>query len=742
MSRFYLSAGLCLALLVSTARVSLGERPFPAEADRILFLGDSITHAGHYISIIEKELRLKYSSDVPELINLGLPSETCSGLSEPDHPFPRPDVRERVKRALKKVSPDVVVICYGMNDGIYYPFSEERFEKYKEGLRYTFEQVQGTGARVILMTPPAFDPLPLKKQGKLLPDGAEKYAWFSIYENYDDVLKQYSAWVMTLKNEVDLVIDLHTPVNDYVRAKRQQDSEFTMSPDGVHVNEEGHEVLAKTILKAWQIEPSGIEDPAVESLIHRRQMLLHASWVSEVGHKRPGVKAGLPLEEAIASAREMESEIEDRMVRLRPLMDQSEGKIHHLYYPASKVENELSLAADYYLWVPPGVEKLRGVIVHQHGCGDGASKGGATAANDLHWRELARKWDCALLGTSYEARQGTECRAWCDPRRGSAQRFLQALEDFATETGHAELSQVPWCLWGHSGGGFWASIMQGLYPERIVGIFLQSGQAFSRWTTGEIPMLVVPESAYDIPVVACPGFKEKGDKRFHVAWDGCLAMFQAYRKKNAPIIFAPDPRTGHECGDSRYFAIPFFDVCLELRLPENSSDSQLRKLDMSSGYLVDLEGQKVGKVGSFTGAQEQTVWFPTLELVEQWRQFLKTGTVEDATPPATPTAIRLAVLPEKRLRVSWHAKVDFESGIGGFRIKQGGRVIASLPEKPNRRFGRPLFQGMSYHDTPEQPLPAMSIELDLSQVDGTELQLVSVNGAGLESAPVMFEVTQ
>src|SRR5579872_6429319 len=63
-------------------------------AHRVVFLGDSITHAGGYVALIEAQLRLQNPGHVPEIINLGLPSETCSGLSEPEHPFPRPDVHE------------------------------------------------------------------------------------------------------------------------------------------------------------------------------------------------------------------------------------------------------------------------------------------------------------------------------------------------------------------------------------------------------------------------------------------------------------------------------------------------------------------------------------------------------------------------------------------------------------------------------------------------------------------------
>lgn len=281
-----------------------------ASGKTILFLGDSITHAGHYVSRLEAQLRAANSDAVPVLINLGLPSETCSGLSEPDHPFPRPDVHERIDRALAKVKPDIVFACYGMNDGIYYPFSDERFAAYQKGVNGIIAKVQASGAKLVLMTPPAFDALPLHKKGDLRPAGSEKYAWFAIYEGYDEVLKKYAAWIMTLGDQVDLVIDLHTPVNDYVAAKRKGDPDFTMSPDGVHVNEEGHRVLATAILKARGSEPIDV-DPKLLGLVHSRQQLLHASWVSEVGHKRPGVAPGLPLEEAQAKAAGIDRQIHE-----------------------------------------------------------------------------------------------------------------------------------------------------------------------------------------------------------------------------------------------------------------------------------------------------------------------------------------------------------------------------------------------------------------------------------------------
>ena len=72
------------------------------------------------------------------------------------------------------------------------------------------------------------------------------------------------------------------------------------------------------------------------------------------------------------------------------------------------------------------VKSLRGVIVHQHGCGEGSCKSGLTGAYDLHWQALAKKHDCALLAPSYEQPEKADCQMWCDPRMARVPRFRSA----------------------------------------------------------------------------------------------------------------------------------------------------------------------------------------------------------------------------------------------------------------------------------------------------------------------------
>lgn len=304
----------CVALLALSCFISLpcsAQEQFPLHAKRILFLGDSITNSGGYISNIETQLRLQGALDVPELINLGLSSETCSGLSEPDHPFPRPNVHERLDRALARVKPDVVVACYGMNDGIYYPFDNDRFEKYQAGIRKLIAKVNAAGAKLILLTPPPFDPSPLRsKPGKLLPGGQEKYAWFSVFEGYDMVIDRYAKWVLQQKDHVEMVIDVHSPLNEFLAEKRKVDPEFFVAPDGVHMDEVGHRIMASAILKAWGVESWEEPAPQLHEAVKKKMQVLHNAWLSHVGHLRPGVKPGPPLEEAHAKAAELQEQIQ------------------------------------------------------------------------------------------------------------------------------------------------------------------------------------------------------------------------------------------------------------------------------------------------------------------------------------------------------------------------------------------------------------------------------------------------
>ncbi len=411
------------------------------------------------------------------------------------------------------------------------------------------------------------------------------------------------------------------------------------------------------------------------------------------------------------------------------------GRSLEVAYPPSTEPGGLTLGVTYRLWIPDGVRLLRGVIVHQHGCGEGSNKGAATAAEDLHWQALARKWDCALLGPQYHQAESDNCRLWCDPRNGSAQTYLRALGEFAVQSGHPELAEVPWCLWGHSGGGFWSSLMLTLHPERIAAIWLRSGSAYGAWMKGEIPAPQLTPAAYAVPVMFNGGVKEEADKRHGPPRVADRAMFKLWRGHGAPAGFAVDPRTGHECGDSRYLAIPFFDACLALRLPERGSRSQaLRPIAMKDAWLAPMHGGEGQPAASFTGDLTEAGWLPGERLAKLRAEYVKSGATGDTTPPPAPTNVRAKPV-AGAIEVSWEAAADLESGLQAFIIQRDAKDLAQLPDKLASKFGRPLFQGMSYGDTPASPLAEMRFT-DTTARPGEqhEYRVIAVNSVGLKSA--------
>src|SRR6266852_3013536 len=105
------------------------------------------------------------------------------------------------------------------------------------------------------------------------------------------------------------------------------------------------------------------------------------------------------------------------------------GTYLKLDYLASIASNELQVAVTYTLWIPEDVKTIRGIIVHQHGAGTTASIEGSTAAYDLHWQALAKKWDCALWGSSYLAIPFLDaCLAMRLPDRGSKDQTLKPMD--------------------------------------------------------------------------------------------------------------------------------------------------------------------------------------------------------------------------------------------------------------------------------------------------------------------------
>lgn len=303
MFRFVLFFSLLVVPGVSA--FSQSDYAIPSETHRIVFLGNSITYSGQYISYVETYYRLKHPDRDLEWINVGLPSETVSGLSEDNHAngaFLRPDLHERLDRVFEQLKPDLVFVNYGMNDGIYLPLDEERFQKYKEGINWLDSKIAEIKADVIYLTPPVYDP----KKGA----------------DYANVLDNYSDWLLSRYTDEWKVIDIHWPMRKYLEDQRALDSAYYLAKDGVHPGEIGHWLMAKEILLSLgESEVRDFDDiheaiasfangEKILNLISERQALLRDAWLTSTGHLRPGLAEGMPLSQAEQEAGLIEKEIQ------------------------------------------------------------------------------------------------------------------------------------------------------------------------------------------------------------------------------------------------------------------------------------------------------------------------------------------------------------------------------------------------------------------------------------------------
>ncbi|MEM6364084.1 MAG: hypothetical protein AAF745_06650, partial [Planctomycetota bacterium] len=383
----------------------------------------------------------------------------------------------------------------------------------------------------------------------------------------------------------------------------------------------------------------------------------------------------------------------------------------------------------------PDVETLRGVVVHQHGCGPGSCQSGLTGAYDLHWQALAKKHHCALVAASYEQPDKQNCDFWCDPRNGSGDAFLRGLKDLGQQAGHPELSRAPWALWGHSGGGVWSGAMTLLYPDRVAAAFLRSGTPLLETdpdAPDRVPFDLVTQ-ACSVPIMVNLGTEEGftvSEGRFSKVWPRVRKFLSAFQKQDGLVGVSVDPLTGHQCGNQRYLAIAWLDECLSQRLPE-SPEMALRPMDVSTSLMGDIETHGIAALTDMTQLRDTMVWLPSERIAKLWVHYVRDTKIPDTTAPPTPTDVEI-----RDGVMTWRAEADLESGIRQFMILQGDTVVATVPDPPTNPFGRPLFQGLLYSDTPPRPLQPMQWQVPKTITDLTGLQIATENTVGLRSEPV------
>ena len=142
-----------------------------------------------------------------------------------------------------------------------------------------------------------------------------------------------------------------------------------------------------------------------------------------------------------------------------------------------------------------------------------------------------------------------------------------------------------------------------------------------------------------------------------------------------------------------------------MRLPDKGSNDQtLKPVDITrpGGRC----GDTAVRAAEYHGKPEESVWLPN-GVAKAWMEYVKTGAVGDTTPPPPPFSVRATQVGDEGREITWDAEADFKVASAASSSCATGKN--SLPKCPRKiaagKIGRPLFQSMTYHDTPDQPMP-------------------------------------
>jgi len=199
---------------------------------RLAIAGDSITEQKLYSKFIETYLLTAGGRPDVHVFQFGSGGETAGGFDG------------RLKNDLSMFSPNVVTLCYGMNDGTYRPYDEAIGKRYEDSMRSILKKLTEDKIHVVVGTPGAVDS---KFFARPFP------ANYKAADSYNDSLGKLGELGRKLSGEFHQgFADVHGPMMDVmVKAKAANGDDFDVcGRDGVHPGPNGHLAMAYAFLKA------------------------------------------------------------------------------------------------------------------------------------------------------------------------------------------------------------------------------------------------------------------------------------------------------------------------------------------------------------------------------------------------------------------------------------------------------------------------------------------------------------
>lgn len=268
------------------------------------------------------------------------------------------------------------------------------------------------------------------------------------------------------------------------------------------------------------------------------------------------------------------------------------------YDYAERSENALK---EVRLTIPEGLAVVRGLLVVSNPAG-GDTRGAYT---EPWYNEFL-----TLHGFAFVGARGFNSHT------PSRQAFENALKQFAGESGHPELVNVPYVTTGFSAGGGFASRLLVEVPERVIAAAI---------ICSRINFTGVTPSAANMATPACiiSGEKENLARVVEPVLAEC-------RPKGALFGWMTVQGAGHQRCGQEVLAMPLLDAAVRLRYPADADvrkgPVKLKALDPKDGWVADNTTWKAGltriaPAGQFRGDAGKSSWLPTEDLAFIYRAY-------------------------------------------------------------------------------------------------------------------------
>ncbi len=266
------------------------------------------------------------------------------------------------------------------------------------------------------------------------------------------------------------------------------------------------------------------------------------------------------------------------------------------------------------LWVPPGADPVRGILIMGHGGSSGDTR---NFARDGNVRDFAAGLGFGLAGLhNFPGREVYD---------DGAPVFFRALDEFAKLGHHPELANVPFAMYGSSNGGASTYGFVNYAPERAICFLANVGPFYNP----EIPVdeaLHVPGihviGKFDLLVnmilarQGMPGGVDAGRK-----------LMKNARSRGALWSWAVELK-GHEDGYTYDVYTKLVEQAVAARYPETEDPAEgkvrLKKLKEEDGWLVDQSSWGSGltyiaRYGEYEGDPDNSGWVLNKDMAYVYR---------------------------------------------------------------------------------------------------------------------------